>query len=453
MAVVCVALVIVVVGASTLAFLSLRAQQHPWLNSGNPSNWQRLIDVVRRAQYPPRTPFDDPTVMHGAANPGRTVRLLAYQVANYAQYFDWQWASSLGELARASIARLAITIVMATLGIRGAFAQRRADPTSFAFVATLFVTTGPLLLLYLNFKPGPSIGWDHWFNLVDHEVRDRDYFFVASFVAWAIWVAIALVDIARQWIPKHVGWRRRVVTAVFAVALVPVVLNFHAATRRQTAEATLARDFAHALLGSVPQDAILFTFGDNDTFPVWYAQQVEGFRPDVTVICLSLAQTAWYIYQFSTLYDLPRDQVARPPFRTPRELQFAVGGRAVATIAAGAAVYPADILVIEILRQERRSPTSGVVDHGGRRSVRARPESGAAGDGACDAGDACRPDAARRRSGGSAGRFTARPRCNRLIDCERLAVRQARDGRTGRASMRISAPSPERSLRRSPRRR
>ncbi|MES1259121.1 MAG: DUF2723 domain-containing protein, partial [Gemmatimonadota bacterium] len=92
-----IALVLVVVGASTFAFLYLRAQQHPWLNSGDPSTWHRLLDVVRRAQYPPRTPFDDPTVMPGPGNPGRTGTLLAYQVANYAQYFDWQWASGFGE--------------------------------------------------------------------------------------------------------------------------------------------------------------------------------------------------------------------------------------------------------------------------------------------------------------------------------------------------------------------
>jgi hypothetical protein len=218
-------------------------------------------------------------------------------------------------------------------------------------VATLFFTTGPLLLLYLNFKPGPSIGWDRWHHLVDHEVRDRDYFFVASFVAWSVWVAVALVDVVRHRLPSATGWRRRAVLAWFAVALIPPIANFRAATRRQTPEATLARDFAHALLGSVPLDAVLFTFGDNDTFPLWYAQQVEGYRPDITVICLSLAQTAWYIEQFRALYDLPPDQVARPPFRAQSDLRFDLGGRRVAFIPAGAAVYPADVFVIEILRK------------------------------------------------------------------------------------------------------
>jgi hypothetical protein len=345
------AVVVVAVGVSTLLFLVLRARQYPWLNSGNPRGWHALLDVLRRAQYPVRTPLDDPTVMHGAENPGRTLTLLSYQIANYAQYFDWQWASGFGDLALKSYPRLLVTLVMATLGIRGAFAQRRADPASFALVATLFFMTGPALVLYLNFRPGPSIGWDRWLHLVDHEVRDRDYFFVASFVAWGIWVAIALAEIARDWIPRVRVRMRPMMSGVFAVALVPLVCNFRATTRRDTPEATLARDFAHALLGSVPPDAVLFTYGDNDTFPLWYAQQVEGFRPDVVVICLSLAQTSWYINALQGLHHVNPELIdTLRPFRAPHEATFSLDGHGVARVVQGAVVNPADVLVIGVLR-------------------------------------------------------------------------------------------------------
>jgi len=369
---------IVVAGASTLVFLLLRARQHPWLNQGNPSTWHDLVDVIRRAQYPPRTPFDDPTVMHGPGNPGRSLTLLAYQLGNYAQYFDWQWASSVGELARASILRLAFTMAAVTVGIRGARAQRRQDPPSFALVGALFLIAGPLLVLYLNFKPGPSIGWNQWLHLADHEVRDRDYFFVPSFVAWCVWSAIGLADLARSWIPRFTGRWRTAMAGVFALALMPLALNFRTATRRQTPEATMARDFAHALLQSVPPNGVLFTWGDNDTFPLWFAQQVEGFRPDVTVVCLALAQTAWYI-------KLVRDQphvdatramlapawqdaalvaVTRPlhgitdeaigafrPFRAGEDLALDLGPHGVARLPAGSIVWPRDITVSEVLRE------------------------------------------------------------------------------------------------------
>ena len=372
------ALLLVLVGASTLVFLLLRARQHPWLNQGNPATWHDVLDVIRRAQYPPRTPLDDPTALHGPDNPGRSLRLLVYQIGNYAQYFDWQWASAIGQLARASFVRLGFTLAMATLGIRGAFAQRRDDPPSFALVGTLFLMAGPGLARYLNFKPGPSSGWDHWVNIADHEVRDRDYFFVASFVAWSIWVAIGLADLVRTWLPRLAGRKRRAMAGAFAVALVPLAFNFRTATRRQTPEATLARDFAHALLQSVPPNGVLFTWGDNDTFPLWYAQQVEGFRPDVTVVCLALAQTAWYIKLIRdqphvdatremlapVWRDAPLIPVTRPlhgitdqaidgfrPFRAGEALTLDLGGHGVARLPAGAIIWPRDITVSEVLRQ------------------------------------------------------------------------------------------------------
>jgi hypothetical protein len=372
-----IAIVIVAVGASTLAFLWLRAQQHPWLDQGMPSTWHGLVSVVRRAQYAPRTPFDDPTVPHGPANPGRTLTLLAYQLANYVQYFDWQWAAGLGEHARASIPRLGVTLLMLTIGIRGAFAHRRADVVSFALVSTIFLVAGPGLVLYLNFKPGPSIGWDRWAVLASHEVRDRDYFFAASFVAWGIWVAIGLVDLARDAVLRVTARARAAASATFAIALIPLALNFRAATRRQTPEATFARDFAHALLQSVPPNGVLFTWGDNDTFPLWYAQQVEAFRPDVSVVCLSLAQALWYVklvrdqpHAAARQEDLApvwRDTPIIPvngplhgiddaaidafrPFRTGGELALDLGERGVARIPAGGVVTPADITVSEVLR-------------------------------------------------------------------------------------------------------
>ena len=371
------AVLIVLAGASTLLFLLLRARQHPWLDQGNPSTWHGLLDVIRRAQYPPRTPLDDPTVLHGPGNPGRSLTLLVYQIGNYAQYFDWQWAAGLGELGRASILRLGVTLTMATLGIRGAFAQRRADPSSFALVCGMFLIAGPVLVLYLNFKPGPSIGWNQWLRLVDHEVRDRDYFFVASLMAWGTWVAIGLTELARSWIPRYSGRWRTAMAGVFAVALLPLGLNFRAATRRQTPEVTMARDFAHALLESVPPNAVLFTWGDNDTFPLWYLQQVEGFRPDVSVVCLALAQTAWYVklirdqpHVDATTGMLPAIWRATPlspvrgplhgisdaaidgfrPFRAGEDLALDLGVHGVARLPAGSIVYPADLTVSEVLR-------------------------------------------------------------------------------------------------------
>lgn len=292
---VAIALLIVVAGASLQLFLLVRAGQHPILDQADPSTWHALLDVLRRRMYPPRTPFDNPNFAHGPGNPGRTWTLLFYQAANYVQYFDWQWAASFGDLSLPSLPRLGVTLVMAWIGIRGLFAHRHGDRVSFVMLATLFVCTGPLLMLDLNFKPGPSIGWNIWKTLGAHEVRDRDYFYVASFTVWSVWVALGLAGLVRAAVSRTSARWRAVAPLLFAIALVPFVLNYRAADRRHGADATFAEDYAHALLDSAPDHAILFTAGDNDTFPVWYAQQVEQFRPDVSVVALSLSPAAWYV--------------------------------------------------------------------------------------------------------------------------------------------------------------
>jgi hypothetical protein len=135
-------------------------------------------------------------------------------------------------------------------------------------------------------------------------VRERDYFFVVSFIIWGIWAGMGLVVLARALIQRG-GALRRFAPAAFMVAAVPLVLNWSGASRRHGPDARLAADFAYDLLNTAPPYGILFTYGDNDTFPLWWAQEVEGIRQDVTVVCLALANTDWYMRQL-------RDNPVRP---------------------------------------------------------------------------------------------------------------------------------------------
>ena len=157
------------------------------------------------------------------------------------------------------------------------------DSKSFYILLTLFLFTGLALKIYLNERP--------------FEPRERDYALVGSFYVFAMWLGFgvyAIYDFAKQFVSAKVA--APVVTAVCLLAA-PVLLasqnwDDHNRSGRYTALA-----MAKAYLSSCDKDAILFTIGDNDTFPLWYAQEIEGFRTDVRIVNTSLFMTDWYIDQ------------------------------------------------------------------------------------------------------------------------------------------------------------
>jgi hypothetical protein len=300
-------LLIAAIGVTPYLYLYIRSGQNPPINEAAPDTFEALLAVIRRAQYPPRTPLDDPTVSHGPDNPGRTLALLGIQLADYFVYFVWQWAKS-----AAALVQVVVTLVFFSLGVRGSLAQRRADRPAWWLLLLLFLVTGLGLVIYMNFRPGFARWFDSYPAGTAHEVRERDYFFVVSFIVWGIWAGMGLAVLARG---LHARWAsaRRLAPTVFLLAAVPLTLNWSAASRRQGADARLAADFAYDLLNTVPPYGILFTYGDNDTFPLWWAQEVAGIRQDVTVICLALANTDWYMRQLRDAPARPVNQNALPP--------------------------------------------------------------------------------------------------------------------------------------------
>jgi hypothetical protein len=296
-------------------YLYIRAGQHPIINEAQPDRWQSLLAVIRREQYPVRTPLDDPTVLHGPDNPGRSAQIIGLQLLNFIQYFDWQWANSIRATVNLGAflfpLRTLATLLFFALGLRGFVLQHRTDRSNWWLLFTLWLVTGLGLVVYMNFKPGFSMGYNLYPDSNDHEVRDRDYFFVVSFVVWGLWAGIGIASMVRQ-----VMSRMKVPTAVAALplllALIPLAGNFSAASRRHGPDATLAADFAYDLLNSMPPYGILFTYGDNDTFPLWWAQEVNGVRRDVLVVCLALTETDWYKRQLREYPVRPFDEAAAP---------------------------------------------------------------------------------------------------------------------------------------------
>lgn len=169
------------------------------------------------------------------------------------------------------------------LGIIGLIYQFIKDPKDWLILALLFFFTGLAINFYTN-PPSP-------------QPRERDYAYVGSFYVFAIWIALgvyALYEILGKKIQRLAS--AGLVTTICLLA-VPVLManqnwDDHDRSKRYT-----ARDFAKNYLNSCAPNAILFTSGDNDTFPLWYIQDVEGFRTDVRVVNLSLLNTDWYIEQ------------------------------------------------------------------------------------------------------------------------------------------------------------
>jgi len=270
----------VVLGVSLWAFLLVRSPHFPPINEGEPTNWAALDSVLNRVQY---------------AKPPLSQRQADYsaQLAMWWQYFSWQWGKDWSLRVQQALA-----VVFGGLGLLGAWRHWRADRRSALAMTTMVVTLVPILIFYLNFKYGFSQYPDR--PTLPREVRERDYFYICSFAVWGIWVAMGLAALM-EWVQAALaervpaeGRRWALATPLLAVALVPIAGNHVAASR---AGEWMARDFAYDMLQSVDPYGILVTAGDNDTFPLWYAQEVEHIRQDVIVLNLSLANTDWYIRQ------------------------------------------------------------------------------------------------------------------------------------------------------------
>ena len=295
------AIAIAAVGVSIYAFLYVRSGLQPLLDEANPETWANLLAVIRREQFGSRGLFDNPMVPGGP----RTLKIFAQQFVNFFQYFSWQWARALPLGAM-----IAAALVYFSLGVLGVDVVRRRDTGLAYLLGMLWFVTGVGLVIYMNFKSGFSLFWNEYKTIAQHEVRERDYFFTVSFQVWGMFAGLGLVGLARQMSLAQ----RWAIAAIAVVTLVPFAANFTAASRRHGPDSTIARDFAYNLLQSVEPYGVLFGFGDNDTFPVWYLQEVEGVRQDVTLVNLSLANLDWYLHQLANRPIRPFDPNQAPAF-------------------------------------------------------------------------------------------------------------------------------------------
>jgi transmembrane protein TMEM260 (protein O-mannosyltransferase)/tetratricopeptide repeat protein len=309
----------IVIGFSVQIFLLIRSQQAPAINEGSPTTLAAWLEYLSRKQYGPANPFE------------RRAELW-YQIDHmYLRYVGQQWhlIERLGQLDLNSFWVKAVNAVPYLLFALGAWWNYQRDRKTFWFFFVVHLVMGPGLIFYLNFT--------------DHEVREREYFFTNSYHFMGVWMgmgaAAAYQMLARALAPDAVenGVRPTAVArpaagdgaaadapvaiqpfpeslptqvglvlgglTLIGISLLPMRTGWYTHDRSGF---YIAHDYAYNMLVPLEKDAIVFTNGDNDTFPLWYIQEVEHVRKDVRVVNLSLLNTPWYIRQL-------RDQGPKVP--------------------------------------------------------------------------------------------------------------------------------------------
>ncbi|NTW69598.1 MAG: DUF2723 domain-containing protein [Chlorobiaceae bacterium] len=291
-----VSLFLIIVGYTSYALIYVRAQAGPPINENNPSTPTVFFSYLNRDQYGdmplwPRRWSPEPVHQYFYEQYSSDLDyFLTYQMQKmYFRYFGWQFIGREHDMEGAGVDWSVLWGLPFLVGLVGAVTHFRRQWKMGLVVTALFVFTGAALVIYLNqTEPQP---------------RERDYSYVGSFFAFALWIGIGVESIWQMASERFKGKGRKsqLILASLTVTVAFLLINarmLQANYRVHDRSGNFVPwDWAWNMLQSCEKDAILFTNGDNDTFPLWYLQEVEGIRTDVRVVNLSLANTGWYLDQ------------------------------------------------------------------------------------------------------------------------------------------------------------
>ena len=335
------AFLLIMLGYSSYAQIMIRSNSNPPMNENKPENFEKLVSYLGREQYgqapnwPRRYQTEDrfvrnyrdygpwtrpPLKIVESRDGGRFQRadysnwnvdngaelayLWGYQINHmYIRYFLWNFMGRSSDVQDAPAYNPLVTKqeVVDRYNHKNGFGERW--PTNFWAIPLILGLIG----LYIHFAQDKKMAWVYLVlflmtgvlaaiqqNQQNPQPRERDYFYVSSFMVWAMWAGLGtfgILERLRGKAPLMAGG----LAAILLVA--PLNMAYQGWGVHSRAGNYLAFDYAYNILQSVDKDAIVFTNGDNDTFPVWYLQDVAGVRRDVRIVNLSLGQTRWYIEQ------------------------------------------------------------------------------------------------------------------------------------------------------------
>ena len=324
--IVATSMVLVLIGYSTYSLIFIRSNQDPSIDENDPETVEAMISYLEREQYGsvgqfPRRFKGLPQMYEVVGPPANNGDYSSRQKSQYRKtsvnkqwdffwnyqikkmynrYFLWQFAGR-GPASESGVTPMGANSredgvdwsqfgmpLALFIGLLGMFYHGSKDQRMSFSVMSLFLLTGYAIILYLNQD--------------DPQPRERDYSYVGSFFAFSIWIGAGVSAIG-EFIEKRIAnidLRKRMLslTLLLIIIFMPGVMmsvNYHSHDRSGN---YVAWDYSYNILQSVGPNGILFTNGDNDTFPLWYLQEVENIRKDVAVVNLSLLNTPWYIKQW-----------------------------------------------------------------------------------------------------------------------------------------------------------
>jgi hypothetical protein len=288
------ALTLVVVGYTVYTTIVIRANQDPPMNENAPSTFSGLVTYISREQYGDwpvfKRRFSQEPHQQGiyTSYASDLDFLLRYQMNHmFNRFLLWNYVGRVSTEQDAGVDFRQFFGIPFLVGLMGIYFHFRKDWKVGAALLLLFILMGYITVFYQNQQ--------------EPQPRERDYFYPGAFFVFSIWIAVGLrgiLDLIIRSVKNPTAARWLVVSAlILATLFIPARMlqaNFPSHDRSKN---WVPWDYSYNILQTCEKDAILFTNGDNDTFPLWFLQDVEGVRRDVRIVNLSLVNTPWYIQQ------------------------------------------------------------------------------------------------------------------------------------------------------------
>jgi len=390
-------LMMVFLGYSTYMFVMVRATQNPPMNENSPSTFAKLAGYINRDQYGsmslgdefahrrlPQQKQDHSATWDNYASDGQF--FWQYQTNEmYHRYLGWNFIGRTDDYKGAGVDFSKTWALPFILGLFGIYWQFRKDPKRGLVLLGTFIIMGYLV--------------DWYQNQQDPQPRERDYFYVGAFYIYAMWVGIGAVGIMELIKERYKAWEEKrmgyALAGAFALLVLLGPLNQCIGVAgllqgqpfsKSSKWAEYSRkhnwvpwEYAYNILQSCEPNAILFTYGDNDTFPLWAMQDAYGIRRDVRIVQLQLATMMWNVKQLKTdndwggkaiglttftdkLLQLPDDDVYRQLDWTPKPVDMPVSAETARWISGDSTasatlfnwtpkfIMPSDQVVLDIIK-------------------------------------------------------------------------------------------------------